>query len=269
MHALNRRQNDILVLLREQGRVSVEELASRFTVTPQTIRRDLNELTDRRLAARIHGGAMIASGTENLSYEARRLVAEGSKRAIGIAAARLVPDNSSLFINIGTTTEEAAKALAQRRGLMVITNNLHVAIELYRQPGIELLLAGGLVRRGDAGVIGAATVDFIQQFRVDTAIIGTSAIDPDGSLLDYDIREVRVSRAIMENARRVILVADCSKWSRSAPVRVARLAEVDVLVTDRLPDGEAAALCREQGVEVVETGGPDDGEDGLERPPET
>ncbi len=249
-----------MALARETGRVGVDELAGRFRVTPQTIRRDLNDLCSQRLLSRVHGGAMVASGVHNLAYEARRLVAQPHKRLIGETAARLVPEHSSLFITIGTTTEEVARALAQHEGLLVITNNLHVAAELYRHPGLEVVLAGGMVRRADGGIMGAATVDFINQFRVDTAVIGTSAIDPEGTLLDFDLREVRVSRAIIEHARRVMLVTDSSKFARTAPVRVAHLSEVDVLVTDRL-DPAAAELCRLNGVEVMEAGGPVEPED--------
>ena len=137
----------------------------------------------------------------------------------------------------------------------MITNNLHVAAELYRRHAIEVVVAGGAVRRADGGIVGAAAVEAIRQFRVDTAVIGTSAIDADGSLLDFDVREMQVSRAIIENARRVVLVADSSKFARAAPVRIAHIAEVDVLVTDRLPPG-AAKLCCLHGVEVVEAGGP-------------
>lgn len=252
----SRRQAEILTMVREAGRVSVEELAARFAVTPQTIRRDLNELCESRVLTRVHGGAMVASGVANLAYEARKLVAQPHKRLIGEAAARLVPDHSSLFINLGTTTEEVARCLAGHAGLLVITNNLHVAIELYRNPAIEVILAGGTIRRTDGGVIGSTAVEQIRQFRVDTAVIGTSAIDPDGTLLDFDIREVQVSRAIIENARRVLLVADSSKFARAAPVRIAHLRDVNVMVTDRLPSPELAELCQTHGVEVIEAGGP-------------
>ncbi|HEV2677510.1 MAG TPA: DeoR/GlpR family DNA-binding transcription regulator [Aliidongia sp.] len=252
----SRRQSEIVGLLRETGRVTVEDLAARFAVTPQTIRRDLNEMSEARLVTRIHGGAMIASGVANLGYEARKQVAGPHKRLIGEAAARLIPDDSSLFINIGTTTEEVAHALMGHAGLLVITNNLNVAAELHRNGAINLVIAGGSVRTSDGGIVGASTVDLIRQFRVDTAVIGTSAIDGDGTLLDFDIREVTVSRAIIESARRIILVADSSKFARSAPVRIATLAEIDVLVTDRLPAGPIAELCRAHQVTVIETGGP-------------
>src|SRR5207237_2555443 len=104
----------------------VEELARRVDVSAQTIRKDLNDLCERRSLTRVHGGAIIASGVENLSYEARRFVAAEEKRAIGRAAAELISNGSSLFINIGTTTEEVASALTTHEDLLVITNNRKV-----------------------------------------------------------------------------------------------------------------------------------------------
>jgi DeoR family glycerol-3-phosphate regulon repressor len=252
----NYRQSEIVSLLRQSGRVAVEELATQFGVTLQTIRRDLNELSEAKLVVRVHGGAIIASGVANLAYEARQLVAHQHKRLIGAAAARLVPDNASLLINIGTTTEEVAKALVGHSGLLVITNNLHVANELHRNKSIEVIVTGGSIRQGDGGIVGAVTVAQIEQFRVDVAIIGTSAIDPSGTLLDFDVREVEISRAIIEHARKIVLVADGSKFSRSAPVRIAHLSEIDVFVTDRLPSQAIAEMCQRCDVEVIETGGP-------------
>jgi DeoR family glycerol-3-phosphate regulon repressor len=111
------------------------------------------------------------------------------------------------------------------------------------------------VRRTDGGVIGGAAVDFIRQFKVDHAVIGASAIDADGVLLDYDYREVRVSRAIMENARKVVLVADRTKFERSAPIRIGHISQVGVFVTDWLSSPPIAAICREHDVEVVEATG--------------
>jgi len=117
-------------------------------------------------------------------------------------------------------------------------------------PDIEIVLAGGVVRHTDGGIVGEATVDFIRQFKVDLAIIGTSAIDADGSLLDYDYREVRVTQAIIENARRTVLVADAMKFERTAPVRIAHLTQLDAIVTDQpLPD-TLAAVCAEADVNV-------------------
>ncbi len=255
------RQAEIVARAREAGRVGVDELAQLFAVTPQTIRRDLNELVDSGVLTRVHGGALIASAVANLAYEARRLVAGEQKRRIGERAASLIPDNSSLFINLGTTTEEVAASLAGRRGLLVVTNNINVATALYRNREIEVVVAGGNIRAADGGVVGHMAVELIRHYSVDVAVSGTSASDADGTLRDYDAREVQVSRAIIENARRVILVADNTKFTRHAPVRIARLDEIDVLVTDRLATRELE-LCRRHEVEVIAVGG---GEDDDER----
>ena len=247
------RHAEIVQLAKDSGRVLVDDLAVRFDVSPQTIRKDLNELCDKRLLARIHGGAVIPSGIENMEYEARRRIAADEKQGIGHAAAALVPDNASLFINIGTTTEAVSEALGDHKGLMVITNNINVANRMRVQPSIEVVIAGGVVRGSDGGVVGEAAVDFFRQFKADYAVIGASAIDEDGALLDFDFREVKVAQAIIANARHVILVADSTKFERTAPVRIAHLSQVSSFVTDRCPSAEIRRVCKEAGVQLVET----------------
>ncbi len=253
--ALSPRQSDIVRLARQVGRVDVDSLAEQFEVTPQTIRKDLNELCDQGVLQRYHGGAMISSGISNLAYESRQELAPGAKRQIGEKAASLIPDNAAIFINIGTTTEAVAMALRDHRGLMVITNNLNVAQILKGATEIEVVIAGGVLRHSDGGIVGEAAVDFIRQFKVDYAVIGASAIDLDGALLDFDYREVSVAKAIMAGARRSILVADSMKFSRSAPVRIGHLSQLDCFVTDEPPPAPVARLCREHDVTVELPGG--------------
>lgn len=249
---LTPRQIDMLDLARRTGRVAVDDLAARFNVTPQTIRKDLNELCERRILARVHGGAIFPSGTENMQYEQRRTIAADEKRAIGQAAAAIIPDDASLFINIGTTTEAVSEALVDRSRLMVITNNINVANRLRVFPRFEVVIAGGVVRTSDGGIVGEAAVDFIRQFRVDYAVIGVSAIDDDGALLDFDFREVKVAQAIIANARHVILVADRTKFERNAPVRIGHLSQVNTFVTDICDHPSIRNLCEESGVRLVE-----------------
>lgn len=250
MQTLSPRQSEIVKLARGMGRVVVDDLVARFEVTPQTIRRDLNELSDLGVLQRFHGGAVYAAGVANVGYESRRNISSEAKRLIGERAARMVPNNCSLFINIGTTTEEVARALHHHQGLMVITNNLNVAQLLRGHSHIEVMVTGGVLRHTDGGIVGEAAVDFIRQFKVDFAVMGVSAIDTDGSLLDYDFREVSVSRAIMNASRRSILVADAMKFSRSAPVRIGHISDLDFLVTDQPPEPELARICAEHHVIV-------------------
>ncbi|MDB5473025.1 MAG: transcriptional regulator, DeoR family [Devosia sp.] len=247
------RQAEIVNLAKLSGRVMVEALAAQLGVTAQTVRKDLNELCDRGLLKRTHGGAMFPSGVENMEYEARRSIAAQEKAAIGRAAATLIPNNASLFINIGTTTEAVSQALLDHTGLMVITNNINVANRMRVVPTIEVVIAGGIVRGSDGGVVGEAAVDFIRQFKVDFAVIGTSAIDADGALLDFDFREVKVAQAIIANARHVILVSDSTKFERTAPVRIAHLSQVHTFITNECPLASVRQVCMEAGVQIIET----------------
>lgn len=247
------RHAQIVEIAKQQGHVTVDALASRFGITAQTVRKDLNDLCNLGTLKRTHGGALFPSGVENMEYEARRRIAASEKTAIGEATAALIPSNASLFINIGTTTEAVGQELINHSGLMVITNNINVANRLRVYPGIEVIIAGGVVRGSDGGVVGDAAVDFIKQFKVDYAVIGASAIDEDGALLDFDYREVRVAQAIIANARHVILVSDSTKFERTAPVRIAHLSQVDTFVTDRCTLSSIRSICEEAAVRLIET----------------
>lgn len=228
----------------------VESLAQSFGVTSQTIRRDLNQICRLRLLQRIHGGAVLTDSGSKLGYAARLRLAAGGKAAIGRRAAALIPNDASLIVNIGTTTEQVAGHLSGHVGLTVITNNLNVVNVLRPVENIEVMTAGGIVRREDGGIVGDATVEFIEQFKVDYAIIGTSAVEEDGTFLDYDPREVRVAKAIVENARSVLLVADGTKFQRSAPVRIGHVSQLDCFVTDISPPARFLDVCARHGVRV-------------------
>jgi DeoR family glycerol-3-phosphate regulon repressor len=232
----NPRQIKLLELVQRQTSTSVDKLASHLGVTVQTVRRDVQRLAEAGVLARFHGGVRLPDSTiENLAHHQREILNAEGKRSIALAVARAVPNDCSLLINIGTTTEAIAKALLHHKGLRVITNNINVAAILSRNPQCEVIVAGGVVRPRDHGIVGEATVDFIRQFKVDIALIGISGIESDGSLRDYDYREVKVSQAIISHAREVWLAADVSKFHRPAMVRVAELEQVDRLFTDAAP----------------------------------
>jgi DeoR family transcriptional regulator, glycerol-3-phosphate regulon repressor len=248
----NPRQSLLLDEVRSRSSMSVEALAEKLDVTLQTVRRDVKLLSDAGLLARFHGGVRVPSSTtENIEYLQRQLLNEAAKQRIARAVAAQVPAGSSLLINIGTTTEAIARALLRHRGLRVITNNLNVAAILSGNPDCEVIVAGGIVRSRDRGIVGEVTVDFIQQFRVDIGLIGISGIEPDGTLRDFDYREVKVARAILEHSREVWVAADHSKFNRPAMVELARFDQVDMLFTDAPPPAPFPALLVEAGVNCV------------------
>ena len=251
MESLPPRQLDILEITRIEGRVDVESLAERFAVSAQTIRKDLNDLCSMDKLHRVHGGAVLPSNTVNLEYHLRRTLAAQEKSWIASQVAAIIPDDSSLILNIGTTTEQVAYALRHHKKLMVITNSLNVALILSEVPSIELIVTGGMVRKSDGGIVGSAAVDLIRQFKVDCAVVGASAIDNTGALLDFDYREVTVAKAILEQARKRILVADHTKFDRRAPVQIGHISDIDVFITDQSPPSNIARICNDADVQII------------------
>ena len=247
---LKQRQAKIEQLVQAKGFVTIEYLAHVFDVTPQTIRRDINTLSKRGLVNRYHGGAGVDSSTENVAYNDRKVLCYKEKQIISQMVAGQIPDNASLFINIGTTNEAVAKALCNHKRLRIITNNLNVAGILSSNANFEVIVAGGLVRHRDCGIIGEATIDFIQQFKVDYGIIGISGIDSDGTLLDFDYREVRAARAIIDNSRKVFLATDHTKFGRNAMVRLGSIQEVDAMFTNQQPPGPLAKIINDAEVDL-------------------
>ncbi|MEO0990315.1 MAG: DeoR/GlpR family DNA-binding transcription regulator, partial [Pseudomonadota bacterium] len=232
---LDNRQGAILEIVKEAGSVEVDDLSTRFGVTAQTIRNDLRDLAGRGLVNRTHGGARRVEAVTNSEYGERRVRNIAGKAAIGRTAAALIPDNCSVTLNIGTTTEQVARALTNHLGLVVLSNNVNIINTLMGTKARELVLVGGTVRPSDGGIVGADAVEFISRYKVDYAVIGASSLDVDGAILDFDTREVSVARAILKNARTRILVTDASKFERTAPVRICDLGDLDYVVTDRPP----------------------------------
>jgi DeoR family glycerol-3-phosphate regulon repressor len=248
----NPRQTELLALVQAQGAVSIEFLAETFSVTLQTVRRDVQRLAEAGLLSRFHGGARIPSSTtENIAYRQRQALSLDGKTRIAKAIAASVPHGCSLIMNIGTTMETVARELRQHRGLRVITNNLNVAQIMSDNPDCEVIVTGGVVRGVDRGIVGEATVDFIRQFKVDIGLIGISGIEADGTMRDFDYREVKVAKAIIEHSREVWLAADHTKFNRPAMVELAHLSHIDRLFTDALPPESFVQLLEQSGVECT------------------
>lgn len=248
----NPRQLQLVEEVRSRQSASVEQLADILGVTLQTVRRDIQKLADAGLLVRFHGGVRVPSATvENLAHTQRQVLHAEGKMRIARTIAEAIPNGCSLILNIGTTTEAVAQALLQHKGLRVITNNLNVAAILSSNADCEVIVAGGVVRTRDRGIVGEAAVDFMRQFKVDIAVIGISAIESDGSLRDFDLREVKVAQTIIGQSREVWLAADHSKFRRQAMVELARLNQIDRLFTDIPPSAPFDVLLRDAEVQCT------------------
>ncbi len=248
---LSQRQRKILNLIEAQSRVRVEELAEQFATSPQTIRKDLQVLAELHHVVRFHGGATVVGGVEYTAPAERAGDAIYAKQSIGAAVAGRIPQTCAVFLNAGTTTAQVARMLSGHSQLRVVTDNVDLAAEMRVFPGLEVIVPGGVVRRVDGAILGAEAVDYIRQFRVDFAVIGAAALAEDGTLLDYDLAEVQICRAMMAHARHVILAIDAGKFGRAAPVKLGHLADVHTVVTDGVFDPWVGPLCKKHEVELV------------------
>lgn len=244
------RQRELIELVRQRGYVSIEAMATRFSVSAQTIRRDIKRLSELNLLERHHGGAGLPAGSDTLAYTNRRVRNAGGKRRIGELVARSIPNGASLFIDIGTTTEAVASALVNHRSLRVVTNHIGVAAILSGRTDFEITLAGGTVRKRDQAVTGEATVEFLQRYKVAYGIFGIGTIDDDGDLLDYDYRDVRVSGMAMANSRNKFIVMDKSKFNGDAMVKLGHISQIDAVFTDGPPPLSVGRLLRKNGVKL-------------------
>ncbi|WP_299816190.1 DeoR/GlpR family DNA-binding transcription regulator [uncultured Roseibium sp.] len=246
---ISKRQAEIADLVQKTGFASVEELAERFDVTTQTIRRDVNGLCEQGILRRTHGGVEPPAPASNIHYSTRQILNLPEKQHIATLVAGEVENNSSLAFSIGTTPEIAMQALTGHENLAIFTNNLNVAFTASVNASFQVTIAGGRLRHGDRDVLGSSAQAFFANYKVDIGIFGVAGVDDDGTLLDFHEDEVAARQSILANCRRSFLVLDHSKFGRSAHVRGGHLSDVDAVFTDRsVPPGILASL---QGTKTV------------------
>lgn len=244
------RQDAIIALVNGARTVSTDELAGHLGVSPETVRRDLALLEDRGELRRVHGGAarVVARGTgEEPSFSERSVTHHRAKTVVGGLAASVIEPGQTIVIDIGTTALEVARAIpADFRGT-VATSSLLVAAELATRPGLEVLVSGGRVRRGDLACSNAHAKGLFENLYADVAFVSSGAVDADAGLTDYHLDEVDVRRTVIANSARSYILADSSKLDRIAPHRVCVLASVSGLVTEADPPRALAAAIRDSG----------------------
>ena len=254
---LSERQRIIVDIVNSNGFATIEALSGEFGVSAQTIRRDIISLDRVQLLRRFHGGAGARDAAVRFGYDSKRAMNVNAKRRIGIAAAAHVVAGERVFIDVGTTCEAVARALATRSELTVITPSMRVALTLCESAGICVVVPGGTVHGGDGSIAGGETVSQITSWRCSAAFIACSGFDIDGSPMDFDSEKVAVKRAIIQAARRRILVADASKFDRRAVRVICPLSAIDLLVTDAAPGARLGGATAAGATLQVEVAGPE------------
>ncbi|MEV8352451.1 DeoR/GlpR family DNA-binding transcription regulator [Streptomyces niveus] len=245
------RQQQILRLAREGGRVDVLSLAEEFQVTAETVRRDLKALDRAGLVRRVHGGAIPAG---RLDFEPdlaeRESTAADEKDRIALAALAELPRTGSVILDAGSTVARLAAQLPLESELTVVTHALPVAARLADHPGIDLHLVGGRVRHRTRAAVDAWALRAYGEIRADIAFLGTNGFSPDAGLTTPDLAEAAVKRAQVAAARRVVLLADSAKHGQEHFARFGGLADVDLLITDTELAPASRAAIEAAGTEV-------------------
>lgn len=247
-----RRRDAILELARDSNELKVDEIAERFGVSRETIRRDLAQLDARGLLRRVHGGALKPQTATEAPFRERLIDNAEAKQRIARTAARLFEDNDTLMIDTGSTTEAFASELAGAGQFTVITNSTEVAGRLHRGGSVSRVYLIGGEYRGETGeVLGSVVLDQISRYRADHAVLTVGAIDAADGFMDYDVEEAMVARAMIRQAQRVTVIADHSKFGRIAMAKVCDLASITRLVTDLPPPVPLQDAIRASGIELI------------------
>jgi DeoR family fructose operon transcriptional repressor len=244
------RRQAILAEVRRSSAVSAEELARKYRVSLETIRRDLRGLRDEGLLERVYGGALSIRSTEG-TFAARSALNSDSKQAIGRLAASLVDPDDTIVIDVGTTALEVAKALPRTFRGRVLTNSVPAAMALADVDGIELLISGGHVRRGDAACFGGHADAFFAEFYADKAFLGSGGVHAEAGLTDFYPHEVTTRRTIIAHSGASYVLADSSKLGTVAVHRVCPLSGVTAILTDPQASAEAIVALEDAGCPVL------------------
>lgn len=247
-----RRRADILRILLQNGQITVAEICARFDVSADTVRRDLDILADQGLVSRIHGGALPAPqlATADTPFDLRMKARHGAKTRIGRATAALIGDGETLLINGGSTTIAVAAALENRRRLTIVTNNLGLPPAIPEGALRNLYLIGGEIRSGAQVTLGPVSFVGTGAIAADTAIIGVGGVDAAGCWTSH-LAEAVMMTAMVEAARRTIVVADSGKFGRHAFVNVATFDKVAAFVTDADPPPDLRAALETAGTRLI------------------
>jgi DeoR/GlpR family transcriptional regulator of sugar metabolism len=242
----------IVSQLAEHGEVTISDLATTLDVSEMTIRRDLELLELEGIARRVRRGAIsTVSRSHEPAFAIRATQATDEKRAIGRAAAELIEEGETAFVDVGTTTLELARNLAKRRRLTVVTSSIRVAAELGHSVEIRVIVTGGTLRHGELSLVGPSAEDPFAELNCDVAFLGVAGVDALKGLTEYNLDDTRIKRAALSSARRCIVLADRSKLGQVALASVAPLSAVDALVTDAGPDHATVAAATDMGIQVI------------------
>ncbi len=245
------RQTAILELIELHRSLSVGELANKFGVSEETIRRDIRQLESAARVEKIHGGVRLPAAQLEPPYFQRVNHNAEIKKCIGEHAATLVTDGMTIFIDSGTTSYWLAKALTCKKNLTVLTNSLEVASEVACKPDCNLVIIGGAVNMDYRAVFGIEAIKQAQQHIPDLLFLSVGGVSATNGWLDFSLEEAAFKRALLALAKKKIVLADFSKFDAAGTVQFAALDHIDAFVCELMPTDTLANALKVAGVELI------------------
>ena len=251
MNAIERKRY-ILDELQRNGSVVITDLAERIQVSSMTIRLDLNAMAEDGMVTLEHGGAVLNSGSLfecSISFKNEINVSE--KQRIAAKCMEYINEGDSVFLDAGTTPNELAALLRGKRNISVLTHSLLVANTTATMRNIKLIMCPGEFRENSMAFLGPLTDDFIQHFQIDTLFLSLEGIDLTDGLSVVDVQDGHTKKALVEKAKRVICMADHSKFNKSFFYKIAPITDVDLVITDDGLDAATQELFRQNNIPLV------------------
>lgn len=245
------RHDRILSLLRAHEAVEIPDLCRALGVSRETVRKDLYDLERDGLLTKVRGGAVLTSGKVESAYDLRKHAEAQSKKAIARAAVKLIEPGDTVYLDYGTTTFLLAEEMTLVEGITVVTNALPIANQLVSNPGITLMLPGGIVRTNENSLYGPLTARNMENLFMNVGFFGCGGIDPRAGFTNHNIFETAISRLAIEHSQKAIMLADHSKFGTIAENKTAGFDEIDLLITDEHAPAETVSTLQRTGLAVT------------------
>ncbi len=251
------RKEQILSILREKKSVRILDLSKQLRVSRETVRKDIMEMEEEGLLKKTYGGAVLDEANTETDYERRRAENEEKKEKIAERAYQFIEPGDTIYLDYGTSSYALAKKLVDFEDLTVVTNSIPIVNLLIRSSGIQLIILGGNVRKNEDSLFGTFGLNNAKEIFVDLGFFGCAGIDIKSGVTNYHMGEIEISKAMLHHSKTVILLADETKFGKSALYKTSDLKDLDIVITTDVKDSEVEEEFLKQNIEIIKTEGTD------------
>lgn len=245
------RKEQILEILREKKSVRILDLSKRLRVSRETVRKDIVEMEEEGLLKKTYGGAVLDEANTETAYERRRSENEEEKLAIADRAYQFIESGDTIYLDYGTSSYSLAKKLVGFEGLTVVTNSIPIVNVLIHSPGIELIILGGNIRKNEDSLFGSFGLNNAKEIFVDIGFFGCAGIDVSSGITNYHMGEIEISKMMVEHSKTVVLLADGTKFGKSALYKTSNIEDVDIIITNDMSDKKIETEIKTYDLELI------------------